>query len=789
MPHFVHRARPSAPIFAVLATLITLLVASSLSSAAQSPTLGRVMRAQDAKAGTLLVHTDRGQFRPMPTLATDVDIQVTGMIARSTVTQHFGNPTDQWLEGTYVFPLPESSAVDTLLMKVGERVIVGEIEERAKAKKIYETAKKEGKKASLLEQERPNIFTTSVANIGPGEIVSITIVYQESLNYNQGEFSLRFPMVVGPRYIPGSTTIEGFSGTGWSEDTDEVADGSRITPPVADPSEGPINPVQIRVHIDAGFPVRVQSPSHTIRTTDKDSGTLIQLDAKTVPADADFVLEWRPSIGKSPSAALFSDIFQGDSYVLLMVMPPSEVDTTTERLPRETIFVIDTSGSMDGTSITQAQKALRLALSKLAPEDSFNLIQFSDQAFKLWGSSQPATMENVNQAARYVAQLNAEGGTEMMPALRLALGTTSEINKVRQVIFITDGNVGNEPALFGYIKRNLGRSRLFTVGIGSAPNSHFMKKAAEYGSGFFTYIGSTTEVQKKMGELFSKLESPVLTQLVIDWKGQTAEHHPIYIPDLYLGEPVVIAAKIPTLGTEVTLHGWQSKKPWALDFKLEGGRTHNGIDRLFARRKIDTLNSRLLDGADRDAIRAEIVAIGLNHHLVTKHTSLVAVEQVVSRQTDQALTPTVLPTNLPRGWVMDDIWQTRDRWSEEVKALREQMKRSRETGPVLAMATPSGKASVQELKQMQQRLQAEQDRQANKPVPASAPDASHSSASQGSSADAKTASWAVKRTATAQGPGALPQTATGASLWILIGVALLALALTVAASPHRRRIA
>ena len=776
------RAPQRFPFLPLLIVFLSVFLFSNGSWPAQSPTLGRAMKAQDAEAGTLLVRaSDHGQLRPMPTLATDVNINVTGMIARSTVTQHFGNPTDQWLQGIYVFPLSESAAVDTLLMKIGERVIIGEIEERVKAKKIYEEAKKAGKKASLLEQERPNIFTTSVANIGPGEVVSITIEYQEDLRYSQGEFSLRFPMVVGPRYIPGTQTITGFSGTGWSEDTNQVPDASRITPPVADPSKGPINPVSIRVHVDAGFPIHINSPSHDIQVTQDSSGTLIALDEQTVPADSDFVLEWRPRVGDAPNAALFSDVFQGDTYALLMLMPPSDPDATVERLPRETIFVIDTSGSMDGTSIRQAKEALRLALRRLAPEDSFNLIQFNSTASRLHTSSQPATQKNIDRAVRYVNNLDAGGGTEMLGALVFALGETPEMNKVRQVIFITDGEVGNESALFGYIKKNLGRSRLFTVGIGSAPNSHFMTKAAEYGSGSFTYIGSTTEVQRKMGELFSKLESPVLSQIVIDWKGQKAEHWPKYIPDLYLGEPVVIAAKLPKLGADVGIHGWRGGKPWAVDFKLEGGSTHAGIDRLFARRKIDSLNSRLLDGADADAVRAEIVAIGLNHHLVTKHTSLVAVEQVVSRPQDQSLKSSALPTNLPKGWVMEDIWAQRVKWAGEVKAMRNTIEKVREKGLVVAKAERKGKASAAELKEMQEKLRIEQERalaEAAEPMV---------SADTGTSAAVSVGTTTPKRIATAQGPGALPQTATGASLFLLVGLLLLALAFV--ARTRRRKFA
>ena len=555
-----------------LVLLATFLLYPTVLLPAQSPDLGRAMSAQDAKAGTLLVRTsEHDQFRPIPMLFTEVEIKVTGLIARSAVTQHFKNPTDKWLEGTYVFPLPDTAAVDELSMKIGDRIIVGEIEERAQAKKIYEKAKSEGKKATLVEQERPNMFTTSVANIGPGETIQITIEYQEVLRYDAGGFELRFPTVVGPRYIPGTRKITKFSGTGWAHNTNEVGDASRVTPPVAHPTDGPINPVRIRAHINAGFPVNVQSPSHAVRTREDSTGTLVTLAEKVVPADSDFVLTWRPKIGDAPDAALFSDVFDGQTYALLMVMPPEKPKAKAQRLPREAIYVIDTSGSMDGSSISQAKAALQLALARLAPEDSFNVIEFNSHAIQLFDSSQPATPRNIKTAVDYVKNLHAEGGTEMMPALTLALGQSTTTGKVRQVIFVTDGSVGNEMALLDYIKRHLKRSRLFTVGIGSAPNGYFMRKAAEYGQGSFTYIGKISEVKTKMGELFAKLENPVLTRIRIDWKGRPVEHYPKYIPDLYLSEPVVIAARLPNLGGSVEITGWLDGKPWAVDFKLDGG--------------------------------------------------------------------------------------------------------------------------------------------------------------------------------------------------------------------------
>jgi LPXTG-motif cell wall-anchored protein len=291
-----------------------------------------------------------------------------------------------------------------------------------------------------------------------------------------------------------------------------------------------------------------------------------------------------------------------------------------------------------------------------------------------------------------------------------------------------------------------------------------------------------------------------LSQIVIDWKGQRAEHWPKYIPDLYLGEPVVIAAKLPKLGAEVGIHGWRGGKHWAVDFKLEGGSTHSGIDRLFARRKIDSLNSRLLDGADADAVRAEIVAIGLNHHLVTKHTSLVAVEQVVSRPQGESLTSAAIPTNLPKGWIMEDIWAQRGQWDEEMKKIRADVERAREEASYrVAEAKMKGKASVAELRKMQEELRLEEERRLAEAAAKASSSTSYASpstpsaeasydaaeatvsADTGTYATTSAATTAPKRTATAQGPGALPKTGTGAALFLLIGLLLLGLALVVRA--------
>jgi len=792
-PRLLSALPESQLIFAAIACCLLILF-SGFAAATQAPTLGRAMSPGDAKAGTLLVRaSDHDRLRPVPMLFTDVRIQVTGIIGRTTVTQHFSNPTDQWLEGIYIFPLPDDAAVDTLKMRIGERVIVGEIEERAQARKTYQKAKKQGKKATLLEQERPNIFTTSVANIGPGETVEVTIEYQQALRYDNGTFSLRFPMVVAPRYIPGATHITAFTGSGWAENTNEVPDASRVTPQVAHPDQGPINPVRIRARIEAGFPLTIESPSHSIRTTVDGEVSEVVLVDEIVPADSDFVLQWRPKVGGAPAAALFSDVYKGETYALLMVMPPTEQGAEIQRLPRETVFVIDTSGSMDGRSIIQARAALQLALRRLAPGDSFNVIQFNDRPHKLFASSRPATAGNIQAAVHYVQNLHAAGGTEILSALRLALGLTGDPGKVRQVIFITDGSVANERALLSYIRHNIHNTRLFTVGIGSSPNGHFMRKAAEHGRGTYTYINRTGEVQSKMGALFAKLENPVLTRIDIDWQGQSVEHWPRQLPDLYLGEPVVITARLPQLGSTVEISGQRSGQPWAISFALAGGSRHSGIDRLFARRKIEALTDSLSGEGQAEQVRKDIVELGLAHHLVTRHTSLVAVEKVASRPQGKSLTSSALPTNLPEGWVYDSVFgnDVHDasmavQSSFQLKDLRKMAVAASIEDPVKAREFESEKKrklaeevlrrSAEEKKRKQmtqyQRQEPLKLTVAQKPVLIS-------KAVDGSSI----------RYTTSQGTGTLPQTATAAALLLVLGLSLLVLAAGVrrrARAPARR---
>lgn len=620
-----------------------------------SPELPAIRGTGEVKQGSFLFRQEN-EFRLAPLLKTDVDMQISGMVARVSVRQQFTNITDEWQEGIYVFPLPDNAAVDTLRMHIGERIIEGEIREREQAKAAYQKARSAGKKAGLVEQERPNIFTASVANIAPHEAITVEIRYQQSVHYDSGEFSLRFPMVVAPRYISGNTKVQGYGGHGWATNTDIVEDAARITPPVLHPDQGSINPVSISADLDAGFPLQhITSSFHRVRLDEINPAHYgIFLDGGEVPADRDFELRWQPEPAQSPRAALFSESHAGYQYALLMLIPPEQRNAAS--LHREVIFVIDTSGSMAGTSIKQARLALLDALDRLKAGDRFNIIQFNSYTSRLFQISQPASHAALRKARSWVRALEAGGGTEMAPALQAALEDNTEHSLVRQIVFITDGSIGNESQLFGIIDKNLGKSRLFTVGIGSAPNSYFMRRAAESGKGTYTFIGQVADVEDRMQALFSKLENPVLTGLSLNNRDQELAVWPERIPDLYKGEPLLLAIKAKQLPASIDIKGRIGNENWQSVLPLDGGKNSQGIARLWARKKIADLMNRWHLGEDRDRTRQMVIDTALEHHLVSKFTSLVAIDKTPSRVREALLKSRALPVNLPDGWQYEKVF-------------------------------------------------------------------------------------------------------------------------------------
>ena len=651
------RARRNGLALLVLLIAISALPAPVAWATGQGGDAG--LRPRRVTEGTLLWRTAQQETpMPAPVLTTDVAMRVTGVILRATVRQQFANPSSEWAEGVYVFPLPEDAAVDHLRMRVGDRIIEGVIQERAAAKAAYDQAKQEGKRASLVEQERPNIFTTSIANVPPGATIAVEIEYQQAVRYDADRFQLRFPMVVGPRYIPGAPAAT-MSGSGWAPDTDAVPDASRITPPVEHPGRGSINPVSLRIELDPGVPLAsLESPYHKIHITPLSAGRYeITLEQMSVPADRDFELVWQPAAGVAPEAAFLISPQGDEVFALLMVLPPGPTALERLRVPREVVFVLDNSGSMSGASIEQAKAALRLALARLRPADTFNVVRFNHRTDSLFLGAQPASPQNVQAAERYVGGIRAEGGTEMLPALLRALDRQEQQGRLRQVIFLTDGAVGKEEQLFRAIRERLGSSRLFTIGIGSAPNSHFMREAARLGRGSFTYIGSPAEVQQKMVALFRKLESPALTDVQLELPGAgDAEVLPSPIPDLYLGEPVVVTLRTRLEPSRAVLRGRFGSTPWEHELSLHRGADGAGLAAHWARAKIAALLDRRRSGAPDDAIRHAVIDVALGHHLVSPYTSLVAVDVTPVRPGDAGLHAHALKTNLPAGWDYDAVF-------------------------------------------------------------------------------------------------------------------------------------
>lgn len=664
--HYAHSQAPRLMLawFVFLVLLVAVSIGMLVTAIVQAaePESAQAVSPRDATRGTLLLHGESPrQYIPAPLLHTDVHMTISGLIVRSTVRQQFKNDSDEWAEGIYVFPLPEQAAVDHLSMRIGERIIEGMIQERAEAKQTYEKAKREGKRAVLVEQERPNIFTTSVANIGPGDDIAVEIQYQQTLHYDQGEFRVRFPMVVGPRYIPGiadGEIVQSVDGHGWARHTDKVHDASRITPPVLNPKQGSINPVTLTIDLAPGFPLaRLESSYYPVAKQEHDGGYTITLAEGPVPADRDFELVWQPAEGQVPAAALLSERKEGESYALMMVLPPSVSAAQTHRTPREVIFIIDTSGSMHGQSLEQAKVALQLALARLTPDDTFNVIQFNSTTEGLFADAVPAVTTNIAKATQYVGRLVAQGGTEMQPALQRALDGRNEHARLRQVIFLTDGQVGNEEHLFKTITARLGDSRLFTIGIGSAPNSHFMRKAAEFGRGTFTYIGNTAEVQAKTEALFRKVEHPALTDISIELpQGMQAEMFPARIPDLYLGEPIVVAIKADIFPDDIVVHGRFGQTPWRTHVSLSAGQPREGLSVFWARAKIDALMNEHVEGSGQETTRRAVIDVALRHHLVSRYTSLVAVDVTPVRPTDKNLHTHPMKTNLPQGQDYEHIF-------------------------------------------------------------------------------------------------------------------------------------
>jgi len=563
---------------------------------------------------------------------TEIELDVNGLLADMILSQQFTNTSNEWMEGVYLFPLPIDAAVHGMTIQVGDRTIVGEIKTKQAAKKNYQQAKENGQVATLVEQQRPNMFTAKVANIAPGDLVSVRLEIMLPVRFQDNRFNVLLPTTYTPRY--------------GAADEHEAA---KITGPVlhADQLSDPTLTLMARIRPLDSIE-SVTSSTHDI----EHNGTAIALPDAAM--DRDVVLSWPASSTQTALGNVYTTEFGGERYMQVMVPPPTDT-TNIARANRELILIIDKSGSMAGDPIRAAKRAVLRALDGLEDTDYFNIIAFDNNAVSLANEALVADAGNIANATRFIRKLTADGGTEMHEALSFAL-RTDDPDRLRQLVFVTDGSVGYEDELLKIIKKTIGNNRLFTVGIGSAPNRFFLDKAAEAGRGTSLSIMNIGQVQEQMDALLTKLEHPVLTQFELSFVGGSGEFYPSPVPDLYQDQPLMLVAKIDESVSGLNLQANQAGEQWQQSFAVPvtADSTVSSIARHWARKKITNLedNQRYNNNVSN---QAEITKTALAFSLVSQYTSFIGVEQHVVRPVTEDIQSAHVANLMPAGVAMQSV--------------------------------------------------------------------------------------------------------------------------------------
>ena len=593
-------------------------------------------------AGELAVIDRDGQVMGLcPLRNTSVEAAISGPIARVTVTQNFENTSSGKIEAIYTFPLPNKAAVDDMTMTIGDRVVKGTIKRREEAREMFERARRQGQVAALLDQERPNIFTQAVTNIVPGARVKIVISYVETVPYEAGKYAFSFPMVVGPRYTPRGG---------------QVSDAARIAPPIAPPSTRAGHDISLKVAIDAGVQIdSLASSSHAV-DVDRPSGSraVVKLKNQNEIPNRDFILEYDVA-GRTVADAVLTHRGSRGGYFMLMLQPPERI-VASEVIPKELVFVVDTSGSMSGFPIEKSKEVIKLAMDGLNPRDTFNLITFAGDTHVLFPRPVPATPDNVRQAQQFLLSRRGGGGTEMMKAIRAALDPSDQQDHVRVVCFLTDGYVGNDMEVVGEVKKHP-KARVFAFGIGSSVNRFLLDKMAEEGRGEVEYVGLGDDGSAAARRFHERVRNPLLTDIAVEWNGlPVTDVMPSRPPDLFAAKPLVIVGRYDRPGQgRVRIRGKRAGQEWVREVSVrlpDSEPAHDVLAPLWARTRIEDLMSEDWNGAQhsqmRGDLRESITQLGLQFRLMTQFTSFVAVEESTAAS-GGVLTRVEVPVELPHG--------------------------------------------------------------------------------------------------------------------------------------------
>jgi len=558
----------------------------------------------------------------LPLESSSYDVQISGSVADIELEQVFSNTSEDWMEAIYSFPLDGGAAVDDMSIYIGSREIVGEIQERGEARENYEAARANGQAAALTEQERANLFTQNVANIPPGESITVRLHVVQPIDRVDGEYELVIPLAIGPRFSSGA-----------------VEDSSAITPPVAAGDTGVA--VNIDLDLRAGFDVDIAySPTHEL-TMDID-GPLLFGGLENIRPNKDFIFRWSVQTDEPEAVALIQD-----DHMMIRFEAP-EVESREEVVARELVWVIDTSGSQQGLPLDMAKEAMQAAFDSLGPNDHFSLIQFADDASEFSPNPVIANTKNISRARNWVDQLQAGGGTQMINGVYSAFQRPDDPSLERYIIFLTDGLIGDERNVLATLEDSVGSARVFAFGLGSSTNRWLIEEMAIAGGGRATFVSNGESPTEAVDRFMEGIDKPVLTDIAINWgEWEVDGVHPYRIPDLMAGQPLELTARLVGGQGPISVTGRLAGRRFEQELVIDEITDGSGIPSLWGRAHVASLEREQRWG-ELDDVKAEILETALDYNLLTKYTSFVAIERRRRNYTG-SLSTEEQPQELPEG--------------------------------------------------------------------------------------------------------------------------------------------
>ena len=624
----------------------------------------------DSKPGGLYGYSPEGQVQTFPLKHTSVDAKIAGNLSRVEVRQTFTNPNNKSLEAIYKFPLPDDAAVDDMEIRIGDRIIRGIIKKKEEAQQIYQKAKSEGKTAGLLEQQKDNIFTQSLANIQPGEQVEVVIRYTNTLQFIGSDYEFTFPLVIAPRYGSDKTSNNfNLIAPAFADDIAKTRSGKDI---------------DVNIEIDAGVAISgVHSTSHALAVQNTNSTTKVALANQDIIPNQDLILRYQIAGADTQATVLTQSDKQGGHFATYLI--PAVEYNDQQIVPKDVVFLMDTSGSQQGAAIAQSKELMRQFISGLNENDTFNIIDFASSTTKLANKPLANTRENRAKALAYVSQIDANGGTELMNGINTVLNfPAAEDGRLRSIVLLSDGLIGADEQAIGRIRDNLKPgNRLYSFGVGHSTNRFLLNRLAELGRGTVTILPPEEDAVKVADKFYREINKPVVTNIEMEWlgKGKAPEIYPKQSPDLFASQPLVLygrkqdasSGKLKITGT--IAGGKPYEKILDVNFQQVGG--NNAIAQLWGRSRIKDLMNEMYGRETSQGVEA-VTKTALDYNLLSKYTAFVAVDEKVpveakntqnnSNNNQSVPEPSEIIGNL-LALICLVLFFTRKRWHHLLKAL------------------------------------------------------------------------------------------------------------------------